>query len=139
MKQDIFKRIRRIQIQTTQLANDIFAGAYRSAFRGKGMEFEEVREYQPGEDARNMPANLLTSRGQIQSREYLRSELNNYRRGTSRILAIIRAWSRTKRFEASSKSGRGLPQSKTWRNAKAPGHSLILFILSMHLVYADRL
>src|ERR1700722_11083268 len=48
----IFQKIRKIQYETTQLANDIMAGAWRSAFKGQGMEFEEVREYQSGDDVR---------------------------------------------------------------------------------------
>lgn len=54
----IFKKIQRIKIQTTHLANDILAGSYRSAFKGKGMEFEEVREYQPGDDVRSIDWNV---------------------------------------------------------------------------------
>lgn len=46
--------IRRIQITTDHLAQDMLVGAYRSAFRGKGMEFEEDREYQPGDDIRSI-------------------------------------------------------------------------------------
>lgn len=55
---ELFKKIRRIQIQTTHLANDILAGAYLSAFKGKGMEFEEVREYQSGDDVRSIDWNV---------------------------------------------------------------------------------
>lgn len=55
---DLYKKIRHIEIQTTQLANDIMAGAYRSAFKGRGMEFEEVREYQPGDDIRTIDWNV---------------------------------------------------------------------------------
>jgi uncharacterized protein (DUF58 family) len=55
---DLYKKIRRIQIQTTQLAEDILAGAYRSAFKGRGMEFEEVREYEPGDDVRTIDWNV---------------------------------------------------------------------------------
>lgn len=54
----LYKKIRHIEIQTTQLANDILAGAYRSAFKGRGMEFEEVREYQPGDDIRSIDWNV---------------------------------------------------------------------------------
>lgn len=46
--------VRRIEIHTSQLAKDILAGTYRSAFKGWGMEFEEVREYQPGDDIRTI-------------------------------------------------------------------------------------
>ncbi len=55
---DLFKTIRRIQISSVQLANDALAGAYRSAFRGKGMEFEDVREYQPGDEIRSIDWNV---------------------------------------------------------------------------------
>lgn len=54
----LFKKIRRIQFQTTHLAEDILAGMYRSAFKGKGMEFEEVREYQIGDDTRTIDWNV---------------------------------------------------------------------------------
>lgn len=55
---ELIKRIRQIQFQTTQLANDVLAGAYLSAFKGKGMEFEDVREYQPGDDIRTIDWNV---------------------------------------------------------------------------------
>jgi uncharacterized protein (DUF58 family) len=55
---DIFHHIRRIQIQTTRAVNDVFAGAYHSAFKGRGMEFEEVREYQPGDEERTIDWNV---------------------------------------------------------------------------------
>lgn len=51
---DLLKKIRRIQFETTQLADDFLAGAYRSAFKGQGMEFEDEREYQAGDDIRNI-------------------------------------------------------------------------------------
>jgi len=46
--------IHRIQIQTNHLAKDLLAGLYRSAFKGHGLEFEEVREYQPGDEVRSI-------------------------------------------------------------------------------------
>lgn len=54
MTPDIVSLIRRIEIHTTRLAKDILAGMYRSAFKGRGMEFEEVREYQQGDDIRSI-------------------------------------------------------------------------------------
>lgn len=50
----LFKKIQKIQIQAAQFASGVLAGAYRSAFKGKGMEFEEVREYLPGDDFRDI-------------------------------------------------------------------------------------
>lgn len=54
----LFKKIRRIQFQSTHPVNNILAGAYRSAFKGRGMEFEEVREYQPGDEIRLIDWNV---------------------------------------------------------------------------------
>jgi uncharacterized protein (DUF58 family) len=50
ISKDLFKRIKKIQITTSHLVNTMLAGAYRSAFKGRGMEFEEVREYASGDD-----------------------------------------------------------------------------------------
>lgn len=55
---DAYKNIRRIQIKTTRNVEDLFAGIYRSAFKGKGLEFEDVREYQPGDDIRSIDWNV---------------------------------------------------------------------------------
>ncbi|MGA8164128.1 MAG: DUF58 domain-containing protein [Waddliaceae bacterium] len=54
----VFEKIRHIQIRTAQFAEDIFAGAWHSAFKGQGMEFEEVREYQSGDDIRTIDWNV---------------------------------------------------------------------------------
>ncbi len=54
MSPEIYHLIRRIQIHTTRLAQSLLAGSYRSAFKGKGMEFEEVRDYQPGDEIRSI-------------------------------------------------------------------------------------
>ncbi len=54
----VFQHIRRIQIATNRLAEDLMVGAYHSAFKGKGMEFEEVREYTQGDDVRNIDWNV---------------------------------------------------------------------------------
>jgi len=55
---DIFKNIRRIQIYTSRTVNDLLAGAYHSAFKGQGMEFEDVREYQSGDEVRSIDWNV---------------------------------------------------------------------------------
>lgn len=61
---EVFKHIRRIEIATTRLAEDLMVGAYHSAFKGKGMEFEEVREYVPGDDTRNIDWNVTARTGE---------------------------------------------------------------------------
>ena len=55
---EVMKQIRRIQIRTSRMVNDIFAGEYHSVFKGQGMEFEEVREYVPGDDIRMIDWNV---------------------------------------------------------------------------------
>ena len=55
---DILKRVRQIEIKTRGLSNNILAGHYLSAFKGKGMSFSEVREYQYGDDVRDIDWNV---------------------------------------------------------------------------------
>ncbi len=60
---EIFKQIRRIEIRTKRLVNDLFSGEYHSTFKGQGMEFEEVREYTPGDDIRLIDWNVTARQG----------------------------------------------------------------------------
>ncbi|MBU0630327.1 MAG: DUF58 domain-containing protein [Candidatus Margulisbacteria bacterium] len=60
---DIFKKIRRIEIQSRKPVNQLFAGEYRSVFKGEGLEFHEVREYQPGDDIRSIDWNVTARLG----------------------------------------------------------------------------
>ena len=54
----LMQHVRRIEIKTRALSNNIFAGEYHSAFKGRGMSFAEVREYQPGDDVRDIEWNV---------------------------------------------------------------------------------
>ncbi|MCH9634239.1 MAG: hypothetical protein S4CHLAM7_09840 [Chlamydiae bacterium] len=58
VSKEIFKNIRKIQIRTNKYVQDVLAGAYQSAFKGRGMEFEDVREYQPGDEVRSIDWNV---------------------------------------------------------------------------------
>jgi uncharacterized protein (DUF58 family) len=49
---ELAKKIRVLQITTNKVVNEVLAGEYKSVFKGRGMEFEEVREYSPGDDIR---------------------------------------------------------------------------------------
>lgn len=60
---EVLKNIRRIQITTARMVRDVFAGQYQSVFKGKGMEFEEVREYQPGDEIRSIDWNVTARMG----------------------------------------------------------------------------
>lgn len=55
---EILKKVRKIEIKTRGLSNNIFAGQYHSAFKGRGMAFSEVREYQFGDDVRDIDWNV---------------------------------------------------------------------------------
>ncbi|MCX6248404.1 MAG: DUF58 domain-containing protein [Bacteroidetes bacterium] len=55
---EIFKKVRKIEIKTRGLSNQIFSGQYHSVFKGRGMAFSEVREYQYGDDIRNIDWNV---------------------------------------------------------------------------------
>lgn len=58
MESDLLKKVRKIEIKTKALSHQIFAGEYHSAFKGRGMAFSEVREYQYGDDPKNMDWNV---------------------------------------------------------------------------------
>jgi len=61
---ELLKRVRRIQIRTAHVVNEALAGQYHSAFKGRGMEFEEVRPYQIGDDVRTIDWNVSARFGQ---------------------------------------------------------------------------
>jgi len=63
LPKEIIRKVRRIEIRTKKLVNDIFSGEYHSIFKGRGMEFEEVREYQPGDDVRVIDWNVTARYG----------------------------------------------------------------------------
>lgn len=60
---ELLQKIQRVYITSRYLANDVFAGEYETAFRGRGMEFEEVREYMPGDDIRAIDWNVTARMG----------------------------------------------------------------------------
>jgi len=60
---EILKKVKRIEIQTRGLVNDVFSGEYHSVFKGRGMEFSEVREYQFGDDIRTIDWNVTARMG----------------------------------------------------------------------------
>lgn len=63
MDTEIYKKIRRIEIQSRKPVDQLFAGEYRSVFKGEGLEFHEVREYQPGDDIRAIDWNVTARLG----------------------------------------------------------------------------
>lgn len=63
LARELLKKIRRLHIHTSHMADDVFAGHYHSTFKGQGMEFEEVREYLPGDDVRTIDWNVTARQG----------------------------------------------------------------------------
>jgi len=60
---DILDTVRRVEVRTNRLVNDMMVGAYLSHFKGRGMDFEELREYMPGDDVRNIDWNVTFRMG----------------------------------------------------------------------------
>ncbi|MDR3232883.1 MAG: DUF58 domain-containing protein [Planctomycetaceae bacterium] len=60
---ELLKKVRQIEIVADKTVNDLFAGQYKSSFRGRGMEFDEVREYMPGDDIRSIDWNVTARTG----------------------------------------------------------------------------
>ncbi len=60
---EILKNVRQIEIRTNRLVNDSMAGEYHSVFRGRGMDFDEVREYLPGDEVRTIDWNVTARAG----------------------------------------------------------------------------
>ena len=60
---ELLKKVRQVEIVARRTVNELFAGQYKSVFRGRGMEFSEVREYQPGDDIRSIDWNVTARVG----------------------------------------------------------------------------
>lgn len=63
LTRDILKKVRQIEVRTNRLVNDSLAGNYQSVFKGRGMNFDEVREYVPGDDIRTIDWNVTARTG----------------------------------------------------------------------------
>ena len=68
---ELIRTIRRIEIRTRHLVNDSFAGEYQAIFKGRGMEFDEVREYQPGDEVRSIDWNVTARMGEPFVKRYV--------------------------------------------------------------------
>jgi uncharacterized protein (DUF58 family) len=77
LPKEIISKIRRLEIKTGRLVNELFGGQYESVFKGSGMEFNEVREYQPGDDIRSIDWNVTARMGHPYIKKYVEErELN---------------------------------------------------------------
>jgi len=86
---EIYKKVRRIEIVTNRLVSDVFAGQYHSVFKGQGIEFDEVREYQMGDDVRSIDWNVTARTGRPHIKKYIEE-----REQTVMILLDVSASSR---------------------------------------------
>jgi uncharacterized protein (DUF58 family) len=68
---DLIKKIRRIEIRTRRLVNSSFAGEYHAVFKGRGMEFDEVRPYMPGDEVRTIDWNVTARTGDLFVKRYV--------------------------------------------------------------------
>ena len=100
---DLIAKIRRIEITTRKLVNDSFAGEYHSVFKGRGMEFIEVRQYHPGDDVRTIDWNVTARTGEP-SRQELRRGAGAYGHARGRLEPLRRL-----RHEEPSSSGSSPP------------------------------
>ena len=76
---ELVKKIRRIEIKSNKLVDEMFSGEYRSGFRGKGMEFENIRLYVPGDDVRNIDWNVTARQNRTYVKQFREErEMNIY-------------------------------------------------------------
>ena len=69
---EILRKIRRLELRTRGRVEAAFSGQYRSVFRGRGMNFEEVREYQPGDEVRTIEWNVTARFGEVRGEAYVK-------------------------------------------------------------------
>ncbi len=71
LPEDLLKKVRAIQIMSTRAVDASFAGQYESVFKGRGMQFDEVREYQPGDDIRDIDWNVTARTGKAYIKRFV--------------------------------------------------------------------
>jgi uncharacterized protein (DUF58 family) len=70
LPREVIEKVRRIEIKTRRMVTDALAGEYHSIFKGRGMEFSEVREYQMGDDIRTIDWNVTSRTGQLHVKKF---------------------------------------------------------------------
>jgi uncharacterized protein (DUF58 family) len=71
LSDEVIAKIRRISIMTEKIVQETFAGQYKSAFKGRGMEFDSVREYLPGDEIRSIDWNVTARTGKLQVKKFV--------------------------------------------------------------------
>ena len=70
IKLDILSKVKKIELKSKKLVDDVFSGKYHSVFKGQGIEFSEVREYVPGDDIRSISWNVTARRNKPYIKKY---------------------------------------------------------------------
>jgi len=79
LSKEMIKKIRQIEIKSNKIVEEIFSGEYRSGFKGKGMEFEDIRQYYPGDDVRNIDWNVTARQNKAYVKQFCEErELNMF-------------------------------------------------------------
>jgi len=71
LPQEVLKKIQKISVITLRMVQETFAGQYQSVFKGRGMEFDSVREYQPGDEIRSIDWNVTARTGRLQVKKFV--------------------------------------------------------------------
>ena len=71
LSEDLLKKVKRIEIISRKISREVFAGAYHSTFKGRGMEFASVREYCAGDDIRFIDWNVSSRTGRLHVKQYV--------------------------------------------------------------------
>lgn len=87
---DILKKVRQIEIRTNRLVTDALAGQYQSVFKGRGMNFEEVREYSPGDEVRTIDWNVTARTGKTFVKKFTEERVDDIVNG--RCKRFRRVW-----------------------------------------------
>ncbi len=94
LPREIVRKIRRIQITTNRLVNESLAGEYHSVFKGRGMEFDEVREYIPGDEIRSIDWNVTARTGHPYVKKFTEELLGKGKFKSGDSQGIREFWSR---------------------------------------------
>ena len=79
LRSELVKKIKRIEIKSNKLVEEVFSGEYRSGFKGKGMEFEDIREYYHGDDVKSIDWNVTARHNKAYVKQFCEDrELNMY-------------------------------------------------------------
>ena len=105
MPAEVLRTIREVEIKARILADEGFLGGYRSVFRGSGLEFEEVREYQPGDDVRSIDWNVAARMGV--------PYIKRYREERELVVLLAVDVSASSWFGTAALSKRGSPSRRT--------------------------